>query len=605
MYEAETTLEGLREKVQDLGQEVEKLVLAETLGGEAIQEGLGGVRADIGRLEAQLAELSDAVSQAQDVLGKVSTRADDTHAVLATFVERYGRDQIVANAQSELSRLTTEWTARFAQRRQVRALARGLVHGLTEDAVSRGVLDKSIVEACSQELLLKESSFWLAPALVAVAAGYSRDAGRIARARSHALTLDQPKATLFFALTCSRQKRQDEAARWMDLYLAGLDSSDLGQEFTIVLDAVAGAELGFEALTYARQAMARWDREANARHLGLSDEESTTAHVVRWTPWMAARGAGGPQQFDTLRELCVSQWASVQRGWEDAMMVKGTLDYLRYEYSAGPLDVGVGRRTDIAIQHLIDQFDPDEQKMQEQMGRLRSIIEHRGDTEEAAAEFVDSAAGRGVNLQDVLERALFEPQVVNLGYSARLLSIQSSLPSLRSAVVAVSEESVKALPDRLALAVDDWTCWLPGAPIASDVTEQLIAHLDDHAEGRTVAAVNSVELSWPRVLTLAVIGLICGGLALLLGGPVAGLATAASGGLVVTATWGVVRVPFHRRQLREDGDRRRVENAQRLEKALDEHTLLFQQWNAALAVVGQFSSWSPATVDVPEPNAEG
>ncbi len=595
--------DGLRDQVQSLSQEVERLRLAEDLHGDDLEGAISDARADIARLEERLAELSGAVLQAQAVLSEVSTTAGATHAVLNSFVERYGRDQIVANAQAELSRLTTEWTARFAHRRQVRALARGLVHGLTEDAVARGLVDKGTIEAYSQEQLIKEPSFWLAPAVVAVAAGYSHDANRAARARSYALALDQPKATLFFALTCSRQKRQSEAARWMDQYLAGLDPSDLGQEFTVVLDAVAGAELGFEAFTYARQAMTRWDREANARLSALSREDSARAHLARWHPWMLERGVGDSGRFDTLRELCGTQWAAVQQGWHAAMVVKGTLDYLRSEYSASPPTAEGGHRTDIALNHLIGQFDPDENQMYEQMEQLRAIIHHRGDTE-AATEFSDSATNHEVNFQSILERAIFEPESVNLGYPARLLSMHSTWSSLRSAVAAISETSEAVFPDRLTLSVDSWTCQLPAVPVSPGEGQQLIAELQGHLEYRTDAAVNSVRPLWPRILTLAVAALAFGGLALFLGGLAAGLAAAAAALLVGSAAWGVLRVPLHRRQLREDGVRRRAESTAQLAGALREHSQLLRQWRAGLTTATHLKTWSPATADRPEPRPE-
>ncbi|MFF4950267.1 hypothetical protein [Streptomyces chattanoogensis] len=553
-----------------------------------------GTQATISQLAEKVADFSAILSQTRAAVGAVRTTTEATHRVLNSFVERYGRDQIVANAQAELSRLTTEWVARFAERRRIRALARGLAHALTEDAVTRGLVDTNTIEACSQEQLLLEPTFWLAPAVVAVAAGYSSDIERAARARGHALTLDQAKATLFFALTCSRQKRQSEAARWMDRYLSGLDPSDLGQEFSVVLDAVAGAELGIEALTYARQAMTRWDREGNARPFILSPSDSAFAHLTRWQPWMLDQGAESSGRFDALRKLCGTQWAEAEQGWQTATAVKGTLDYLRAEYSDSPPTTNGNHGTDIALNHLISQLDPDESRMHEQMERLRAIIEHGGDTEAAAADFKAPKEPETIDFQTLLERAVFEPGTVHLGYPARLLALHSAMPTLRPAVTAMKEKSESLLPEHLTLTVEGWSCQVPTTPTTPDSRQHAVNDLRKYLERRTVAVIGSVAPMWPRVLTCYALAAACAFLAVFLNGAAGSLAKVLTVLLLAYAVWGVAHVPFRRHQLREDGTRRRAEGTAELKKALGQHTHLFQQWRAGLTSATQWNNWSPA-----------
>ncbi|WP_043264052.1 hypothetical protein [Streptomyces sp. CT34] len=587
----------LSDTVRKLEDEVARLRTAQDRHSENLEHGLTGMQAAIGQLTGKVANFSANLSQTQAAVKAVRTTTEDTHRVLNSFVERYGRDQIVANAQAELSRLTTEWGARFAERRRIRALARGLAHALTEDAVARGVVDTSTIEACSQEQLLLEPTFWLAPAVVAVAAGYSRDTERTTRARGHALTLDQAKATLFFALTCSRQKRQSEAARWMDRYLTGLDPSDLGQEFSVVLDAVAGAELGIEALTYARQAMTRWDREGSARPFSLSPSDSALADLTRWQPWMLDQGADSSGQFDALRKLCGTQWAEAEEGWHTATAVKGTLDYLRAQYSDSPPTTNGSHGTDIALNHLISQLDPDESRMHEQMERLRAIIEHGGDTEAAAADFKAAKEPETIDFQALLERAVFEPGTVRLGYPARLLALHSAMPSLRPAVTAMKEQSESLFPEHLTLTVDGWSCQVPTAPTAPDSRQQAVNDLRKHLERRTIAVIGSVAPMWPRVLTCFTMAAACAVLAVFLHGAAGSLTKVLTVLLLTYAVWGVAHVPFRQHQLREDGTRRRAESTAELKKALGQHTRLFQQWRAGLTAATHWNDWSPAAGD--------
>lgn len=601
---AEAREGDLHGQILSLRREVELLRAAGDDRGSGLEAQLGQAREEISRLERCLSAVSATLAQTHEALDKVTTTTDATHDALNSFVERYGRDQIVVNAQAELSRLTTEWTARFAQRRHVRTLARGLVHGLIEDAVSREMVDREVLQAYSQERLIMEPSFWLAPAVVAVAARHNGDKARESRARSHALTLDRAKATLFFALTSSRQKRQGEAALWMDRYLAGLDPSDLGQEFSVVLDAVAGAELGFEALTHARQAMMRWDREANA-DLSSLPRRGGASHLVRWQPWMFKSGMQDSGRFDALAELCPRQWPTVLEGWQMATGVEGTIDHLQDTYSTIPAMHTPGSRTDIAFNHLIGQLDDDEREMNEQMERLRSIIGNGGQEPEPSLKnlFSFSPTERANDFQRVLKDAIFEPESVELSYPARLLSLHSTWQSLRSAVFAAAEQSAAALPSALTITVDSWSCSLPADPLPPETTQHLLRDYRKHLEKSTDDAVSSVNPLWPRIFSFAAAAAIAGGLALFLGGAGAALATTASMGLIGAAAWDMIRVPWHRQRLRDDATRRQIAGGTQLTRAFTQHSRLMREWRECLTAVERLEAWSPA-IPAEQPRAK-
>ncbi|MCC9311607.1 hypothetical protein LN042_31855 [Kitasatospora sp. RB6PN24] len=586
----------LHSQILSLRREVALLRAAGDDRGSGLEAQLGQARMEISRLEQCLSAVSATLAQTHQALDKVTTTTDATHDALNSFVERYGRDQIVVNAQAELSRLTTEWNARFAQRRHVRTLARGLVHGLIEDALSRGMVDQEILQAYSQERLIMEPSFWLAPAVVAVAARHSGDKARESRARSHALTLDRPKATLFFALTSSRQKRQSEAALWMDQYLAGLDPSDLGQEFSVVLDAVAGAELGFEALTYAQQAMTRWDREANAHLSLLPRQDDGASHLVRWQPWMFESGMQDSGRFNALAELCPRQWPMMLEGWQMATGVEGTIDYLQDTYSTIPAMRTPGSRTDIAFNHLIGQQDDDERDMNEQMERLRSIIDHGGQEPEPRLKslIAFSPTERAKDFQRVLQEAIFKPESVELGYPARLLSLHCTWQSLRSAVLAAAEQSAAALPSALTITVDGWSCSLPADPPPPETIRHLLSDYRKHLEKSTDDAVSSVNPVWPRIFSFAAAAAVVGGFALFLGGAGAALATAVSVGLICAAAWDTLRVPWHRQRLRDDASRRQIAGSTQLTRAFAQHSRMMREWRECLSAIERLGAWSPA-----------
>ncbi|WP_137231639.1 TMEM198/TM7SF3 family protein [Streptomyces sp. BPSDS2] len=581
---------ALLDALSGVGRDVAELKAQQEHDRAGLARGLSSLRTDVSGVEAQLESMADDVSRTETSLRAVRETTEATHRALEDFVERYGRDQIVAHAQADLTRLTIEWTARFAQRQHTRALARGLAHALTEDALARQLTDSATIEACLKGQFLLEPTFWLAPAVLAVAAELTGDSRRAARARSHALTLGQDKATLFFALISSRRKMQTEAAHWMDQYLGGLDASDLGEEFRVVLEAVACAELGYDALSYARQAMIRWDRERNAR-IYARHQGGNVGHLIRWEPWIVRRTEVAATDFDALRRLSGDGWERLEEGWETASAVQATAGFLRESYSEQPTEDTENHRSDAALRHLIGQLDPDESEVQEQMRRLKRIIADGGRT---PADELSGGVTDPTDFGTLLEQAVFEPKAADLEYPARLLALHSAWPSLRAAVAMLTRRSRSLVPDHLDLHVDGWSCQLPTSSDSPDERERLLRELGTYLDDRTSASIRAVAPLWPRIL---------GGLACALLGVMLGLWLEGSGGGVVItvalfvllyAVWGVVSVPVRRLLIRQDGTRRRIRAAADLTAAFDQHAALMQQWQSGLAAAARFGSWSPS-----------
>ena len=438
----------------------------------SLRADVSAARSDITAVHVELTTLRgkhDQMAQALSTVGNTVHAVQDAVTAikdgLNDFTERYGRDQVVANAQSELTQLTVVWKADFAQRERVRSLARGLTRTMTVQAVDTGLVDKDTIESCVREQFLVEPTFWLAPAIMAVAARHTGDAVRASRATAHAFWLDSAKAKLFFALTSSSLGRQSEAAGWMDGYLKSLNRDALGPEFGVVLEAVANAELGHEAYTYAREAMARWFREDRTAFRAAAGP-APSPHLAPWAGRLMEFGEELPAgRFAALRELTGLEWPALENGWRTATALDGTLDYLRTFPKVVEPPVRKGRYADSALDHLIDQLEPDEAELRERMAWLRALIKHEGDTESAAAAAAESDQDdERLDFATLLARAVFEPEFLQLGPQARQLALISVWESVRASAASMARTSRALIPPEITLSVEGWSCAYPTSP---------------------------------------------------------------------------------------------------------------------------------------------
>lgn len=587
----EQALEGIQEGLQELLQAHART--DRLLGKVAAELSESGVSAE--RMEGRLSRQEDALETTRQEVSAVAETVKRTHDAFENFVERYGRHQIVAGAQAELTRLTVVWKGDYAHRKQTRDLARGLVHALTAQAVESGLVDTATIEACTRERLLTEPTYWLAPATMAVAARYRDDPGNMLRATAHAVHLDPAKAKLFFALTSSRLGRQGEAASWMDRYLGSLDRDRLGPEFTVVLDALANAEIGHEAYTYAREAMARWFREDPA--VFRSVDSPVHEHLERWRLRLEALGGDGslPRHYPALRKLCGGNWRAIEQSWRGASAVGGTFSHLTYHFSEIPrTSARKGRYTDSALDHLIDQLETDESELQTRMAGLHALIDHEGDLA-AASKSGGVQEPEALNFGTLMEQAVFEPTQLSLGTAGRQLALSCVWDSIQQASLALADQSRSLMPATITLKVEDWSCAIPTRPSSPFSGDRAKHELVEHVERRTLARIESVVPLWTLTWGCTVLAVLDGVLlAMITAG--AALFCALLVLLVCTALWGLAHVPFRRHSLREDGARRRTEGLAVLTQALHEAEELLDEWQHGLAAAEELASWTPSSL---------
>jgi hypothetical protein len=564
---------------------------------------LASLRTDATALHVELTVLrresdgiAESLSSACGEIDAVKETVTATHEVLNDFVERYGRHQIVANAQAELTQLTVVWKADFAHRHRARALARGLTHALTAHAVAGGLVDQDTIDVCVRQQFLAEPTYWLAPAIMAVAARHNTEATIVPRATAHAVWLDSAKAKLFFALTCSRQGRLSEAAGWMDRYLNSLDRDDLGSEFPVVLEAIANAELGYDAYTYAREAMARWFREDRSAFQAARALPSSP-HPAPWGSRLMELGEKeiSGDRFAALRELTGLQWPGLESGWRTATALDGTLTYLESFPTVSDQPAHKGHYTDSALDHLIDQLEADESELQDRMARLRALIDNEGDAEAAAASADESTQeNERLDFVALLERAVFQPELLQLGVPARRLALDCVWESVRTAAVLMARTSRSLLPAKIILSVEDWSCEYSTDPSRVFDVVRAADDLTEHVERRTREQVESIVPAWTLTGGACFLAAVDGALIVpFVSGGFILMFSVLMGALILVGLGGIAHVPFRKRSVREAGDRQRLYAAHVLGQAVVELNALLDDWRIGLRSSVALEEWSP------------
>ncbi|MBQ1123746.1 hypothetical protein [Streptomyces sp. B15] len=578
--ETDSALARLADQLEGVGQE--QVRHEDRL--DVFEDGLHGVRADVRGLHSDVTEVR------QEVAG-LERAVTDTREALNSFIEQYGRDREVARAQAELARLTTVFQAEFAQRKLTRTLARGLVHTLTAQAVHKKMVNTITVRACVEERMLLEPTYWLAPAMMAVAANFRDETEQGDRAKSHASTLDAAKAHLFFALTSSRLGKEAEAAAWMDTYLQSLNPEELGQDFCVVLDAIASKELGEEALGYTRQAMAGWDQSVHR-----------TSAATQWRARLRDMRRRLPEgEYAALRRTCGNQWDALRHGWELATVPGRTLAYLGRTFPDGPAGVdrpvSGGRHVESALERLINQLEPDEAHLLEQMRRLERIIEHDGDLKAAEQAHVSvlGPEAEPVTFMVLLDQAVFEPGEARLGPAARRMALRAIWPSLENTARRIVVDSERQLPPSVTLSVAQHSVTVPTDPNQCVDAGPLVDDLAARLERQTQARSDAVVRRWPRVFGALLLGAVTGVLVVpFVDGAWRVVFFLLILAMVAWVLWEIFGIPLRKRHVREQGDQARNEAVATLAAALQQREDFFAEWHEGIQDLADLTLWGGA-----------
>lgn len=597
--------------MNELSERIVRLSAAQVRTGselDALSVKVSGVNAWVGGLHGTMSEVSARLSHLSGTVTELGAEVARGREEFAVFLQQYERDRLASGAQAELARLTTDWLARFGSRNRIRSLARGLTHTLTADAIRRDAVEPLIVKECVQDNLLWDGTYWLAPALTALAARHLGDSESSERARRQAYALDPAKAKLFAALTCARLGEQDEAARWAGRYLETLDPKRLPPEFQAVLSAIAAGELGAEAHTFALQAMLRWDNDSETpeadrgagrgRHAGGKRDgrhiSGSRPRVLRWDQRLwDLRTQVSAERFPALREVVGDKWDGLAYGWELATVPGGLLGHLRREFPDTPEELAAGRGyAGLALEGLIERAEPDEAELRHEMEWQRRVVENRGETPAMPSAPVETAPA--LCFSTLLDNAVFDPARAELGAAGRRLALICVWKSVQASAGDFVRAAAAQRPQQIHLALHGWTVDVPTDP-AVLVDEPLLAdrlatHLDDH----TRESVRAITHNWLRLLAGGLGGALTTTLAIVLLRDNTAVSVAAGGAAV--AVWGLLdlrRVPVQRRRRLDHGRRLRKESLRVLAAALRQRTEFFDTWDRSTAELTSLRVWSP------------
>ena len=408
------------------------------------------IEPDLSYLEDRLDALGDFVGAAHSEIHAVGRSVDDLREDVETLTQdfhAYAAKQELTNriqlAEIRLVKLRQEIEHRFGHYAEIRRMARGIL-----EANDLAVVRQDTLRAAAEELMLRAPGYWLAPALVALAAWISDEEEVANRACAEALHRDDERTSLFFALVCRRFGRKEASLHWLQRYFAGLDGGALDRKAAIVIDAYVSGLLGRDADGLIRRRIDGWiDRFSRVYSFAAAQEK-------RWYEAMKAMCPAPPAE-GSFPYLMVHTDRSVSEALEHTLSCARLYEKLSTHFQQIVTQTAPPRtlrqQLDSILERLVADCDAAEKPLHME-SILEKLVIHEGGREDRArnilAEKVKAFDERRDFMQ-LLSDAAMHPQEMQASPALQKMALALGRDSILSAFRDIVAENRAAIPQTI------------------------------------------------------------------------------------------------------------------------------------------------------------
>lgn len=377
-------------------------------------------------LESQISVVSGEVGQVRSDLRLTTDQLQALRREFQAFVDESAKVALVQQSETKVVNLKAELDRQFGHYELVRRTSTGMLQ-----AFDVGNVSNDVVRSVSEELMIQTPRYWLAPALVALAA-WSRDNQDIAeKSVGEAFSRDKNKTSLFFALVMRRQGRVEASVRWLRHYLTSLDLSALTREFAVILEATSYDAFGAQGQAMLSDRMTQWCTELRNR------DEIVEAQIGSWVKEIRARSQQlDPSKYQALAALS-PQWNAVKSQLESASALPEMIDrYAAVRNHDAALPQVIEDLLDDILDTLVTEYDEEELPLRREVTYHEAIIDERGDQAraQAKADVLLKALEHTDDVVSLQTTAAISPELIGVSVQTQRIAVGVGHDDLRTAV---------------------------------------------------------------------------------------------------------------------------------------------------------------------------
>ena len=226
---------------------------------------------NIGAVSQNVDTVNGQIDAVQGQVDTVQNEVKSLEEEIKNFMLEIKQGTVVSNARQTILMDEAEYDKKYGHRNEVRRKVNGLLQSVDINAIR-----KSTVENISEETIINNPDYWLAPALVSLCAWYTNNKALSEKALKEAMARDDEKTSLLFCLVHLRANRTKTSIKWLNRYLSMQDPTKMENKIITILDAITSGVFGNDAKRQCLEKVNEWILELN------SYSEYKNIQIDRW-----------------------------------------------------------------------------------------------------------------------------------------------------------------------------------------------------------------------------------------------------------------------------------------------------------------------------------
>ncbi len=404
-------------------------------------------------LENAIQRVNNKVDFINGHLEQVDQELEELKRSFIVMIKEQRQQAALQRAITEVIRVRQEVEQKFGKYQEVRDHMLGILQATDDNLVSAATILKS-----SEELMLNNSEYWLAPCLIALAAWIGNDQDLAYRAVNKALATDKEKTCLLFALVCRRNGRTKECFGWLFEYLKEQNPLSMTKSVIAFIDAYTNGVFGIDESNVCKEYIVNWIRI-------LKDNNSAFDQQQRdfWKNFFSVAGASAAYQshgYNCLKEL------SPEFGKIDGFVSRitafnndgGSKDQINNIIVAEVDKEQLIKEVDNELKKLVTLYETKEEALRDEETQLQLVKKYRGDEKRAKQEmdFIKyKRIDQPVDFASRLQQAVVDPGLTPETIAAKKTAIFLLREYIIDAYGEYITENKDTYPEKINLQVND------------------------------------------------------------------------------------------------------------------------------------------------------
>jgi hypothetical protein len=437
---------------------------------------LNSLQGDIGTVSGQVESVGQDLSQTRVELSRLEQS-------FADFVASDLKAKELALAETRQVKIRQELENTFGYYAVVRRQATGILQ-----AADLSLVRQETLRGATEELMLSAPRYWLAPALVALAAWIGDNKALADRALAEAIRRDDEKSSLFFALIARRAGRSDANRVWLDRYFGLQNPYQLDRQTVVMIDAMANGVFGADVSRHCSNRISAWIEELSQK-AGFVEAQRKQ--------WSNALLSKAPHDDHSARYSNLARfsptWQGLKGSLNAAAMHGVVLAHFQgvFQGEIKPAS-SVLIAVDDILTKLVTRFDDEELPLRRKEELCSLIIEEDGDkrTAQSRYDLQSKSFDEQVDFTQLLTNAAMHPESSHASRATQRFAIAHSRDWIVDAHEDVAARVRMKVPGKIEIAIDDWN----GDTVKGENEKELLKSIQSHLLKRESDALALVKL---------------------------------------------------------------------------------------------------------------